>query len=114
MLAAGRGGRAARPTRAAAPPARSPPAGPAPGRRGTGRRSLAPAGAPAPQRASPTAAVRLLRGLLALLRARRCVIVAVVLITAPAPTKVVLRNVVYSDVQQASAALKQLVSENTK
>ena len=41
-------------------------------------------------------------------------IVAVVLITAPAPTKVVLRNVVYSDVQQASSALKQLVSENTK
>ncbi len=40
-------------------------------------------------------------------------IVAVVLITAPAPTRVVLRNVVYSDVQQASAALKQLVSENT-
>ena len=37
-----------------------------------------------------------------------------VLITAPAPTKVVLRNVVYSDVQQASSALKQLVSENTK
>ena len=42
------------------------------------------------------------------------VIVAVVIATAPAPTKVVLRNVVYSDVQQASSALKQLVSENTK
>ncbi len=41
-------------------------------------------------------------------------IVAVVIATAPAPTKVVLRNVVYSDVQQASSALKQLVSENTK
>ncbi|HSZ04596.1 MAG TPA: protein kinase [Solirubrobacteraceae bacterium] len=41
-------------------------------------------------------------------------IVAVVVLTAPAPTKVVLRNVVYSDVQQASAALKQLVSENTQ
>ena len=41
-------------------------------------------------------------------------IVAVVLITAPAPTKVMLRNVVYSDVQQTSSALKQLVSENTK
>jgi len=37
------------------------------------------------------------------------VIVAAVLITAPAPTKVMLRNVVYSDVQQASSALKQLV-----
>ena len=41
-------------------------------------------------------------------------IVAVVLITAPAPTRVMLRNVVYSDVQQTSAALKQLVLENTK
>jgi hypothetical protein len=41
-------------------------------------------------------------------------VVAIVLVTAPAPTKVVLRNVVYSDVQQASSALKQLVSENTK
>jgi hypothetical protein len=41
-------------------------------------------------------------------------IVAVVIATAPAPTKVVLRNVVYSDVQQASSALKQLVAENTK
>jgi eukaryotic-like serine/threonine-protein kinase len=39
---------------------------------------------------------------------------AVILATAPAPTKVVLRNVVYTDVQQASSALKQLVSENTK
>jgi eukaryotic-like serine/threonine-protein kinase len=42
------------------------------------------------------------------------VIVAAVIITTPAPTKVVLRNVVYSDVQQASSALKQLVAENTK
>jgi hypothetical protein len=42
------------------------------------------------------------------------VVVAVVLATAPPPTKVVLRNVVYSDVQQAASALKQLVSENTK
>jgi beta-lactam-binding protein with PASTA domain len=41
-------------------------------------------------------------------------IVVVVVATAPAPTKVVLRNVVYSDVQQATSALKQLVSENTK
>ena len=39
---------------------------------------------------------------------------AAVLITAPAETKVVLRTVVYPDVQQASSALKQLVSENTK
>jgi eukaryotic-like serine/threonine-protein kinase len=40
--------------------------------------------------------------------------VAVVLATTPAPTRVVLRNVVYRDVHQASAALKQLISENTQ
>jgi hypothetical protein len=38
----------------------------------------------------------------------------VVLLSAPAPTRVVLRNVVYTDLHQASSALKQLVSENTK
>jgi eukaryotic-like serine/threonine-protein kinase len=42
------------------------------------------------------------------------VIAAIVVITAPGPTRVVLRNVVYNDVEQASLALKQLVSENTK
>ncbi len=41
-------------------------------------------------------------------------IAAAIVLTAPAPTKVVLRNVVYSDVQRASSALKQLVSENTQ
>jgi eukaryotic-like serine/threonine-protein kinase len=56
---------------------------------------------------------RLLPAILVLL-AIVVAIVAVVIATAPAPTKVVLRNVVYSDVQQASSALKQLVSENTK
>ena len=42
------------------------------------------------------------------------VVVAVVVITAPAPTKVTLRNVVYRDVQKATTALQQLVSENTQ
>jgi len=42
------------------------------------------------------------------------VIAAIVAISAPAPTKVVLRKVVYSDVRQASEALSQLVAENTK
>jgi len=51
-----------------------------------------------------------LLGLLALVG----VIAAIVAITSPAPTRVVLRNVVYNDVEQASVALKQLVSENTK
>jgi len=56
---------------------------------------------------------RLLGALLALL-VLALVIVAVVVLTVPPPTKVVLRNVVYSDVQQAASALKQLVSENTQ
>jgi serine/threonine-protein kinase len=56
---------------------------------------------------------RLMFALIALL-ALALVIVAVVVITAPAQTQVKLRNVVYSDVQQAASALKQLVSENTK
>jgi multisubunit Na+/H+ antiporter MnhG subunit len=42
------------------------------------------------------------------------VVVTMVLITAPASSKVVLRNVVYEDVQRSSQALKQLVSENTQ
>jgi len=41
-------------------------------------------------------------------------IVAAIVATAPGPTRVVLRNVVYSDVQRTASALKQLVSENTK
>ena len=55
-------------------------------------------------------ALLVLLGLLALAGA----IVAVYLATSSSPTEVRLRNVVYSDVKQASAALEQLVSENTK
>jgi hypothetical protein len=76
-----------------------------------------PAALPAPDsvpaRSSRRRGSRLLMALLGLL-ALAGVIVAVVIVTAPASTKVVLRNVVYSDVKQASAALEQLVSENTK
>ena len=56
---------------------------------------------------------RLLFALLALL-ALAGAIAAVAVVTAPSTTKVFLRNVVYTDVQQTSSALKQLVSENTK
>jgi len=79
-------------------------------------RQQAPVVAPSGASASSPAGRRrgrLLPAILVLL-AIVVVIVAVVVATAPAPTKVVLRNVVYSDVQQASSALKQLVSENTK
>ncbi len=74
--------------------------------------SSAPAGSDR-RRGGRSAGARLLLGLLALLVVA-AVIVAAVVITSPAPTKVVLRNVVYTDVQQASSALKQLVLENTK
>jgi serine/threonine-protein kinase len=108
------------------------------GRRTSGRRAGArPATAPTaavsprqprpgpPRRQAPVAAVapakarrrsggsRLLFALLALM-ALVLVIVAIVLITTPSSTRVVLRNVVYNDVQQASSALRSLVSENTK
>ncbi len=82
-------------------------------------RSVVAAGASARPAAAPSSSARgrgprrlalALLGLLAL----GGVIAAIVAITAPAPTRVVLRNVVYNDVEQASVALKQLVSENTK
>jgi serine/threonine protein kinase len=84
------------PARASATPAHSPGVPSSPAERARSRRSS-----------------RLLGALLALL-VLALVIVAVVVLTAPSPTKVVLRNVVYSDVQKASSALKQLVSENTQ
>jgi eukaryotic-like serine/threonine-protein kinase len=97
--------RASSPTRVA-PAARRPRPGPA----------RAAARAQAPQRAAAGArrrSSRLLVALLALLVLALAIVAAVVL-TAPTPTKVVLRNVVYSDVNEASAALKQLVTENTQ
>jgi serine/threonine protein kinase len=82
-------------------------------RPGPARAGPAPVQAARPPRAPNRARSRLVGVLLGLL-ALALVVVAIVVVTAPSPTKVVLRNVVYSDVQQASAALKQLVSENTK
>ncbi len=87
---------------------RRPPAAPRPPRATPARSS--PHAPPHPPGAAPTARCS---------SCSRCsrspsLIVAIVILTAPAPTKVALRNVVYSDVQQASSALQQLVSENTK
>jgi eukaryotic-like serine/threonine-protein kinase len=95
---------ARRPSTAGTVPARRPRPGPV--RAVAEPVSRAPA--PAKRRSS-----RLLLALLALL-ALAVAIVAIVILTAPAPDKVVLRNVVYSDVQQASSALQKLVSENTQ
>jgi hypothetical protein len=56
---------------------------------------------------------RLLVALLVLLVLATATI-TVVILTAPAPAKVVLRNVVYSDVQHTAGALEKLVAENTQ
>ncbi|HEX4436635.1 MAG TPA: protein kinase [Solirubrobacteraceae bacterium] len=70
---------------------------------------------PPPPRTRPAGKGRgRLVGVLVGLLALALVVVAIVVLTAPAPTKVVLRNVVYNDIQQASSALQQLISENTK
>jgi eukaryotic-like serine/threonine-protein kinase len=78
-------------------------------RRQTAAAQPAQAAAPRPGRRRR----RLLGALLALL-AIAVAVVAIVVVTSPANTQIRLRNVVYSDVQQATSALKQLVSENTK
>jgi eukaryotic-like serine/threonine-protein kinase len=90
---------------------RQPRAGPVRGRAAAAEPASAPPRARRGARRS--SGRRLLVALLALL-VLALAIIAVVLISAPAPTKVTLRNVVYHDVQQASSALRQLVSENTK
>jgi serine/threonine protein kinase len=108
LLRSSRGGRAdaAAATRAVTP--RRPRPGPA--------RRQAPVAEPARAASAPrrrSRGNRLLLTLLALL-ALAVAIVAIVLVTAPASTKVMLRNVVYNDVQQTAEALRQLVLQNTK
>jgi eukaryotic-like serine/threonine-protein kinase len=83
-------------------------------RPGPARSSSATAPAASPSSGPRSRGPRRLALALLSLLALGGVIVAIVVITAPGPTRVVLRNVVYNDVEQASLALKQLVSENTK
>ncbi len=82
-------------------------------RPGPARGVVLPASAPTRPPAAATGRRRLLVALVALL-ALALAIVVVVVLTAPSSTKVVLRNVVYNDVQHTTSALKQLVSENTQ
>jgi serine/threonine protein kinase len=100
------GGRATTPPTRAVPP-RRPRAGPP----RAAARPIRPAGAADASR--PRRRRRLLAAILALL-VIAVAVVAVVLATTPAPTRVVLRNVVYQDVHKASTALRQLISENTQ
>lgn len=108
VLASGR--RAAAPARA--PARREPRQGPA--RTLPAAQAHAQAPKPAARAASARRGRSRLLGALVALLAVALAIVAVVILTAPSSTRVVLRNVVYSDVHQASSALKQLVSENTQ
>ena len=98
----------ARRAHARAPSHRRAPAAPRARTSGGGRAGFSPA--PAARAAPSRRLLAMMLGVLVLAIA----IAAAVVLTAPAPTKVVLRNVVYSDVQRASSALKQLVSENTQ
>jgi serine/threonine-protein kinase len=101
-------GRPTQQTRVVAP--RQPRQGPARERPVAAPAAARPVEAPARRRRKGRLAVALL-GLLAL----ALVAVAVVIATAPSSTtQITLRNVVYKDVGKASAALQQLVSENTK
>jgi eukaryotic-like serine/threonine-protein kinase len=103
--AAGAAGRSRTPPRGGAVAVRQPRPGPAPAR------AEPIAAAPAQRRHSRGR--RLFATLFALLLLA-VVVVALIVATAPAPTKITLRNVVYSDVEHTSAALQELVRENTK
>ncbi len=104
-----RGARRAAP--ATAPTAALPPRKP---RQGTPRARAAATKPPPRARPARSGGRGRLVGILLALLALALVIVAIVVLTAPSPTRVVLRNVVYSDIQHASSALKQLISENTR
>jgi serine/threonine-protein kinase len=71
------------------------------------------AGAPLTQAPQRRRGRRVLTALFALLVLAGAV-AAIAIATAPAPTKVTLRNVVENDAEKSAAALKQLVEENTK
>jgi len=111
LSSGGSGGADAASTRTAVAP-RQPRPGPA-RRAGPSAQNAAVRSSPASSR-SPWRAVRRLAIALLCLLALAGVIGAIVAATSPPATKVTLRNVVYSDVEQASQALRQLVSENTK
>jgi serine/threonine protein kinase len=81
-------------------------------RRGPAREAPAVLATAAPRRRG-SGLRRLAIAVLALL-ALIGVIALIVVLSAPAPTTIKLRNVVYTDAQESAEALKQLVNENTK
>jgi serine/threonine protein kinase len=98
-------------TRAQASPASRGPVVPRQPRRGPAR-AAPPVVATAP-RGRRSGAGRLMTWVLVLL-ALGGVIAAILVLSAPAPTKITLRNVVYEDAKESAEALRQLVEQNTK
>jgi eukaryotic-like serine/threonine-protein kinase len=80
-------------------------------RRGPARSAPPVVASTAPRRRS---GARRLMTLLVALLALGGVIAAIVVLSAPTPTKITLRKVVYNDAQESAEALKQLVNENAK
>jgi eukaryotic-like serine/threonine-protein kinase len=81
------------------------------------RRGPTRAAAPAAVTSAPTrrnSGARRLATLVVALLALGGIVAAVVVLSAPAPTKITLRNVVYEDAKESAEALKQLVEQNTK
>jgi eukaryotic-like serine/threonine-protein kinase len=81
------------------------------------RRGPARAAAPAVVASAPArrnSGSRRLATLIVALLALGGLIAAIVVLSAPAPTKITLRNVVYEDAKESAEALKQLVEQNTK
>jgi eukaryotic-like serine/threonine-protein kinase len=105
VLAADSSSKRPAPARGGAVAARRPRPGPAPQR-------VEPS-ATAPSRPRGSAGRRLFAALFAVLLLG-AVIAAIVVASAPAPTKITLRNVVYNDVERAADSLQQLVGENIK
>ncbi|HSZ69376.1 MAG TPA: protein kinase [Solirubrobacteraceae bacterium] len=107
VLAGGAGARGAEraPTRVQAAAQRQPRPGPAP------QRVQAPVAA---QRRPRRGVARRLFGALLVLVVLAAIVIGVVLATAPPSTRVVLRNVGYSDAEQVAESLREMVRENTK
>jgi serine/threonine-protein kinase len=82
-------------------------------RRGPVRTTAEPAPAAVPAASRRSGTRRLLMAILILL-ALGGVIAVIVVLSAPAPTKITLQKVVYEDAQESAEALKQLVHENTQ
>ena len=78
------------------------------------QRGARPAPATTPEQGRRSSGRGRLVGLMLGLMALVLIIVAVVVISSPKATEVRLRNVVYPEIQQAAAALRQLVAENTQ